>query len=291
MKQQPNVAEALASRILVLDGSMGVMLQQRNLTEARFRGESLAHHPTPLKGNNDILCLTAPDIVREIHAQYLEAGADIIETNTFNGTALSQKEYGTDHLVREINLAGARLARAEADRYATPSRPRFVAGSMGPTGLSASLPSDVNDPSARSISFAEMAEAFALQASALIDGGVDMLLIETIFDALNAKAAAAGARKAMMERNREIPLILSITVSDSSGRILSGHTPEAFLAVMQNVRPLAVGFNCSAGPAALASTCVGWPPPRPFTPFSTLMPACPMRWAVTPTLPHASSKP
>lgn len=240
-------------RVLVLDGSMGVMIQRLSLSEDRFRGERFAAHPVPLKGNNDILCLTCPEAVRSIHRQYLESGADIIETNTFNATSLSQKEYGTAHLVREINLAGARLARAEADRFSTGSRPRFVAGSIGPTGFAASLSSDINDPSARSVSFNDMRDAFAEQAGALIDGGVDMLLIETVFDVLNAKAAVAGARHAMAQRGLEVPLVLSMTVSDSSGRLLSGHTPEAFLSIMEYARPLAVGFNCSAGPGPLSA--------------------------------------
>ena len=246
------LAEALSNRVLVLDGSMGVMIQHLSLSEADFRGEQFREHPVPLKGDNDILCLTAPDVVAGIHRRYLEAGADIIETNTFNATVLSQQEYGTQHLVEAINRAGAQLARAEADRFSTPERPRFVAGSMGPTGHAASLSSDINDQAARSVDFVQMSHAFEQQAGALIDGGVDLLLIETIFDALNAKAAIAGARRAMAARGVEVPLVLSITVSDTSGRILSGHTPEAFLSIVEHARPLAVGFNCSAGPASLA---------------------------------------
>ncbi len=244
--------DALNNRVLVLDGSMGVMIQLQSLSESEFRGALLQNHTAELKGNNDILCLTAPEVVASIHRQYLEAGADIIETNTFNATVLSQREYGTEHLVEEINRAGAQLARAEADRYSTTDRPRFVAGSIGPTGFAASLSSDINDQGARSVDFAQMSDAFEQQAGALIDGGVDFLLIETIFDALNAKAAIAGARRAMAKRGADVPIALSITVSDTSGRILSGHTPEAFLAIVESARPLAVGFNCSAGPASLA---------------------------------------
>ncbi len=239
-------------RVLLLDGSMGVMIQSKGLGENDFRGSLLSEHPQPLKGNNDILCLTSPEVIAGIHREYLEAGADIIETNTFNATRLSQKEYSTDHLVRQINTAGAQIARREADRYSTPERPRFVAGSIGPTGIASSMSADINDPASRPIEFAEMSEAFEEQAGALIDGGVDMLLIETIFDSLNAKAAIDGAKRAMRQRNTEIPLILSMTVSDRSGRLLSGHTAEAFLAIIAHAAPLAVGFNCSAGPTGLA---------------------------------------
>ncbi len=230
-------------RVLLLDGSMGVMIQSKGLGENDFRGSLLSEHPQPLKGNNDILCLTSPEVIAGIHREYLEAGADIIETNTFNATRLSQKEYSTDHLVRQINTAGAQIARREADRYSTPERPRFVAGSIGPTGIASSMSADINDPASRPIEFAEMSEAFEEQAGALIDGGVDMLLIETIFDSLNAKAAIDGAKRAMRQRNTEIPLILSMTVSDRSGRLLSGHTAEAFLAIIAHAAPLAVGFN------------------------------------------------
>ncbi len=248
-----NINRYLKERVLLLDGSMGVMIQRRQLAEERFRGLRFRSHKLPLKGNNDILCLSAPDVVSDIHRQYLEAGADIIETNTFNATSLSQREYGTEQLVKEINLAGARLARIEADRYSTPDRKRFVAGSIGPTGYSASLSPDVNDPAARNVDFDTLSDSFYEQAGALIDGGVDMLLIETTFDALNAKAAIDGARRAMDERNVDIPVIVSATVSDSSGRLLSGHTPDAFLSTIDYARPLAVGFNCSAGPSGLAS--------------------------------------
>lgn len=246
------LSDLTKERVLVLDGSMGVMIQRLSLSEDDFRGSRFADHPQALRGNNDILCLSRPEAVADIHRQYLEAGADIIETNTFNSTTLSQREYGTESLVRELNLAGARIARTEADRYSTPSRPRFVAGSIGPTGFAASLPTDINDPAARAVSFADLSDAFEEQAGALIDGGVDILLIETVFDSLNAKAAIAGVRRALEQRNVDIPLIVSITISDVSGRLLSGHTPEAFLSTVAYARPFAVGFNCSAGPASLA---------------------------------------
>ncbi len=243
----------LAGRVLILDGSMGVMIQRLELSESIFRGERFRNHPTDLSGNNDILVLTSPDTIRHIHRAYLESGADIIETNTFNATTLSQAAYGTESVVDEINLAGARLAREEADRIMRedPSRPRFVAGSIGPTGYSASFSPDVNDPAARSISFDDLSDVFMRQAASLIDGGVDMILIETIFDALNAKAAADGVRRAMSSRGVDLPVLLSMTVSDTSGRLLSGHTPEAFASIMSYTVPDAVGFNCSAGPSHL----------------------------------------
>lgn len=247
-----SLLNALNDRILVLDGSMGVMIQHLNLNENEFRGELLATHPTPLKGNNDILVLTRPEAIAQIHRSYLEAGADIIETNSFNANAISQREYGTSHLVHDINLAASRLARREADRFtALDGKPRFVAGSVGPTGMAASLSSDVNDPSSRDITFNQLKEAFAEQMSALIDGGVDLLLIETIFDALNAKAAIAGASDAMMQSRRNVPLILSFTLSDASGRLLSGHAIESILTLAAHAKPLAIGFNCSAGPEGL----------------------------------------
>ena len=188
-KTRQNLTDLLSHQVLLLDGSMGVMIQSKNLDESKFRGLLLESHPQALKGNNDILCITAPEIIASIHRDYLEAGADIIETNTFNATILSQKEYGTDHLVDEINYAGAQIAKLEAERYSTALHPRFVAGSMGPTGIAASMSADINDPASRSITYTEMADAFCRQAKALIKGGVDILLIETIFDSLNAKAA------------------------------------------------------------------------------------------------------
>lgn len=249
---KPTITERMNGRVMLLDGSMGVMIQRLQLTEQQFRGDRFAQHPIALRGNNDLLCLTRPDAIRKIHRDYLEAGADIIETNTFNATSLSQKEYQTADLIREINIAGARLAREEADRMSTPEHPRYVAGSMGPTGLAASISADVSDPASRNVTFEEMAEAFSEQAEALIEGGVDMLLIETIFDALNAKAAIEGARRAIKKRNTDTPMALSITVSDASGRMLSGHTPEAFLTIVRQASPMALGFNCSAGPAGLS---------------------------------------
>lgn len=248
-----NINELLKEKILILDGSMGVMLQRLNLNEADFRGERFKSHPVNLSGNNDILCLTQPEKVSEIHRNYLEAGADIIETNTFNAQALSQHEYGCEDLVEEINMRGAALARAEADRYmqAHPGEKKFVAGSVGPTAVSASLPADVNDPGARLTDHATLKAAYLSQMRALIRGGVDLLLIETVFDILNAKAAVSAAHEAMQAEGRELPVIVSATVSDTSGRLLSGQTVEAFMAAISYARPLAVGLNCSAGPQHL----------------------------------------
>lgn len=248
------LTEALKHRVLLLDGSTGVVLQQRKLTESQIRGRRFQTHTHPLASNLDILCLSRPETVAEIHREYLEAGADIIETNSFNANALSQKEYATEHLVREINLAAARIARREADRFTAMNReqPRFVAGSIGPTAHSASLPVDVDNPAARTVDFDTLVNAYSEQAAALVEGGVDMLLIETIFDPLNAKAAAMGARKAFRLTGQEVPLIFSATLSDASGRLLTGHTVEAFLATVAHFRPIALGFNCSAGPAGLA---------------------------------------
>lgn len=233
-----SLASALRQGVSVLDGSMGVMLQRL--------GRS---------GNFDALCLSEPELIADIHRRYLEAGADIIETNTFNSNRLSQRAYGMEGLVGELNRAGARIARREVDRATAidPTRPRFVAGSMGPTGVSASISADVEDPAARSVTFAELAEAYAEQAYALIEGGVDVLLVETAFDLLNAKAAVSGIAEANSRLNSEVPFILSMTVSEASGRLLSGHTPQAVLAAVAEFRPLALGFNCSAGPASLAA--------------------------------------
>ena len=249
------IQQAISERVLVLDGAMGVMIQGLGLSEADFRGERFKDHPTALKGNNDILVLTRPEAISAIHRAYLEAGADIIETNSFNANALSQSEYATEHLVGEINREAARLARAEADRFTalTPQRPRFVAGSIGPTGVSASLPSNVNDPAHRDVDFPRLAEAFREQAAGLIEGGVDLLQIETAYDALNVKAAVSGVRKAMKDAGREVPIIISTTISDASGRLLSGHSIEAFLALVDYAKPLALGFNCSAGPEGLTA--------------------------------------
>ncbi|MDE5632983.1 MAG: homocysteine S-methyltransferase family protein [Muribaculaceae bacterium] len=258
--------EALCKRVLVLDGSMGVMLQRKGLNEVAVRGRRFRNHLQPLVSNLDILCLSRPEVVAEVHRGYLDAGADIIETNTFNANALSQREFGTVHLVEEINRAGARIACEEVSRAmdADPSRPRFVAGSMGPTAMSASLSVDVNDPAGRVVDFDTLAAAYEEQARGLVDGGVDMLLIETSYDLLNLKAACIGSQRAMAALGRKVPLVLSITVSDTSGRLLSGHTPEAFLRAVAHFKPLAVGFNCGGGPKSLAAHLRGLAAKAPF---------------------------
>lgn len=243
--------QALKDRLLILDGSTGVEFQRRGLSESEVRGRRFMTHTRQLASNFDILCLSRPEIVAEVHRNYLEAGADIIETNTFNSNRLSQSEYGTSGLVREINRTGAAIARAEANRYSRPGKERYVAGSVGPTALSASLPVDVDDPAARAVDFDTLAEAYTDQMAGLIEGGVDFLLIETVFDLLNAKAAAEGALRAMEETGRKVSVVYSFTISDRSGRILSGHTPEAILATIAPFSPAAVGFNCSAGPEGL----------------------------------------
>lgn len=243
------IQEQVARRILILDGAMGTMIQKYNLSEADFRGTRFTQQTGQMKGNNDLLCLTAPHIVQDIHRKYLEAGADIIETNTFNAQRISMADYQVQDCCREINLAAAKLARALADEYTrmNPDKPRFVAGSVGPTNKTCSMSPDVNNPAFRAITFDELVEAYEEQMSALIEGGVDALLIETIFDSLNAKAAVFAACEAMKTAGREVPLMLSITVSDTAGRTLSGQTLDAFLASVQHAPVFSIGLNCSFG--------------------------------------------
>ncbi len=253
--RQEQLFRALERRILVLDGAMGTMIQARALTEEEFRGERLRAHPTPLKGNNDLLTLTRPDVVAAIHRAYFEAGADIAETNTFNSNAISQADYGTQGLVRELNLEGARLARRVADEFTAREpgggggggRPRFVAGILGPTNRTASLSPDVNDPGSRNVTFDDLAATYAEQAEALLDGGADLLMVETVFDTLNCKAALFAVRDVMERRGADVPLMISATITDKSGRTLSGQTLEAFWNSVRHARPLAVGLNCSLG--------------------------------------------
>lgn len=241
--------QLINERILVLDGAMGTMIQQYNLSEADFRGERFKDLSGLLKGNNDMLCLTRPDVIEEIHRKYLEAGADIIETNTFNATAVSMADYHMQAYCREINLAAARLARKIADEYTarTPEKPRFVAGSVGPTNKTCSMSPDVNNPAFRALTFDELSEAYREQMEALLEGGVDAILIETIFDTLNAKAAVLAAETAMQNLGRKVPLMLSVTVSDVAGRTLSGQTLDAFLASVQHADIFSIGLNCSFG--------------------------------------------
>lgn len=241
--------DIIERRILILDGAMGTMIQRYGLREEDFRGEKFASHNVRLEGNNDLLVLSRPDVIAAIHRDYLEAGADIIETCTFNAQRISQEEYHTTEHIRAINLAAARIARAEADRMTqqTPDKPRFVAGSIGPTGKSASLSPDVENPAQRAVSFDTLREAYAEQIDALIDGGVDMLLIETVFDTLNAKAALVAAEEAFARHGIRLPIMLSVTIADLSGRILSGQTLEALMASVKHFDLFSIGLNCSFG--------------------------------------------
>ncbi|RAK67935.1 methionine synthase [Hymenobacter edaphi] len=241
------LADLLRQRVLVLDGAMGTMIQRHQLTEEDFRGARFADHPKPLRGNNDLLCLTRPDVVRGIHAEYFAAGADIVETNTFSGTTVAQADYALEHIVYELNYEAARLARSAADEYSTPERPRFVAGAIGPTNRTASLSPDVNRPGFRAITFDELAEAYHEQVRGLIDGGSDALLIETIFDTLNAKAALFAAQRFFDEGGRVVPIMISGTITDASGRTLSGQTVEAFWNSMRHLPILSIGLNCALG--------------------------------------------
>jgi 5-methyltetrahydrofolate--homocysteine methyltransferase len=248
--------QAVKNRILILDGAMGTMIQRYTLTEEDFRTPALKDHPKSLKGNNDLLSLSRPDIIRAIHKEYLEAGSDIIETNTFSGTTIAQEDYGLSHLAYTINFESAKIAREVADAFsaANPDKPRFVAGAMGPTNRTASISPDVNDPGYRAITFDQLAEAYAEQVRGLLDGGSDIILVETIFDTLNAKAALYAIQEVYEERAipldpREggIPIMISGTITDASGRTLSGQTTEAFLISVSHVPLFSVGLNCALG--------------------------------------------
>jgi 5-methyltetrahydrofolate--homocysteine methyltransferase len=237
----------LGERIVILDGAMGTMIQRWKLGEEAFRNDALRDHPKDLKGNNDLLVLTRPDVIRTIHEQYLAAGSDIIETNTFGSTRVAQEDYGLGHLAYEMNVAAARLAREACAAYSTPDKPRFAAGALGPTPRTASISPDVNDPGARNVSFDELREAYLEQARGLLDGGVDLFLVETIFDTLNAKAAIFALDELMESTGERLPVIISGTVTDASGRILSGQTVTAFWHSVRHARPIAVGLNCALG--------------------------------------------
>jgi 5-methyltetrahydrofolate--homocysteine methyltransferase len=241
--------DAAVRRILIMDGAMGTMIQRYKLDEADYRGQRFADHPKPVKGNNDLLVLTRPEAIAAIHDGYLAAGADIISTNSFNAQRISLADYGMEDLTFELNLAAAKLARASADaaEETTPDRPRFVAGAMGPTNRTASISPDVNNPGFRGITFDELVEAYGEQARGLIEGGADILLIETVFDTLNAKAAGFGTLQVFDELGVEVPLIVSGTITDRSGRTLSGQTPEAFYFSIRHLKPFAVGLNCALG--------------------------------------------
>lgn len=244
-----NISDLLKERVLVLDGAMGTMIQRYTLTEDDFRGDRFTDSNVELKGNNDILSLTRPDIIQEIHEEYLEAGADIIETNTFSGTSIAQADYELQNIVYELNFESARIAKEACIKYTdqNPEKPRFVAGAIGPTNKTASLSPDVNRPEYRAITFDQLAEAYKDQARGLLDGGVDALLIETIFDTLNAKAALYGISELFDEIGKEVPLMISGTITDKSGRTLSGQTLEAFLISLSHMPLLSIGLNCSFG--------------------------------------------
>jgi 5-methyltetrahydrofolate--homocysteine methyltransferase len=247
------IQDLLKQRILIIDGAMGTMIQRHTLEEKDFRGERFKDHPFPLKGNNDILSITRPDIIKDIHRQYFEAGADIIETNTFSGTSIAQADYHLESIIYELNFQAAKIAREVADEFTArePHKPRFVAGSMGPTNKTASLSPDVNNPGFRAITFDELVVAFKEQAKGLIDGGADVLLLETIIDTLNVKAALFGIQELFDEIGSELPIMVSGTITDASGRTLSGQTTEAFLISVSHVPLLSIGLNCALGAAAL----------------------------------------
>jgi 5-methyltetrahydrofolate--homocysteine methyltransferase len=237
----------LSERILILDGAMGTMIQQRHLTEADYRGDAFCHHSHELKGDNDALTLTRPDVIADIHDAYLDAGADIIETNTFGATTIAQSDYALENDVYEMNLQSAQLARRCADKFSTDDKPRFVAGSIGPTNRTASISPDVADPSQRNISFDQLVVAYRAAIDGLAAGGADLLLIETVFDTLNAKAALYAAESFFDEKGERLPVMVSGTITDASGRTLSGQTVEAFWNSVRPYQPLAVGLNCALG--------------------------------------------
>ena len=239
--------EILKTRIAILDGAMGTMIQRFKLTEADYRGERFKDFPKDVKGNNELLSLTRPDVIRDIHEGYLAAGADMIETNTFGATTVAQADYDMQHLVREMNLQSAKLARAACDKFSTPDKPRFVVGALGPTPKTASISPDVNDAGARNVTFEELRAAYYEQVEALVEGGSDVLLVETIFDTLNAKAALFAIEEFFEASGQRLPLIISGTVTDASGRILSGQTVTAFWHSVRHAQPLAIGLNCALG--------------------------------------------
>ena len=248
MTKQKEITAALAQRILVLDGAMGTMIQGHKLQEADFRGAQFAAWEKPLKGNNDLLNLTQPAIIESIHAEYLAAGADIISTNSFNSNRISMADYGMEKLSFDLNLAAAQVARRAADRFSTHDRPRFVAGAIGPTSRTASMSPEVNDPGFRNITFDQLVESYYEAIDGQVQGGADLLLIETIFDTLNAKAAIFACEKYFGDKNTRLPLMISGTITDASGRTLSGQTTEAFWNSVRHANPLSIGLNCALGP-------------------------------------------
>jgi 5-methyltetrahydrofolate--homocysteine methyltransferase len=249
MSTETTIKDILSKRIMIIDGAMGTMIQKYNLSEEQYRGERFKNIEQLVKGNNDLLVLTQAHIISEIHGQFLEAGADIIETNTFNAQSISMADYNMTELVREINLEAAKIAKKIANEYtlSNPEKPRFVAGAIGPTNRTASLSPDVNQPGYRAVTFSDLCEAYSEQIIALIDGGVDLLLVETIFDTLNAKAALFAINTIKEERQLDIPVMVSGTITDASGRTLSGQTPEAFWNSLSHANLLSIGLNCALG--------------------------------------------
>ncbi|MGW8206592.1 MAG: homocysteine S-methyltransferase family protein [Hyphomicrobiaceae bacterium] len=252
MKTKPSAAaleKAATERILIIDGAMGTMIQKRKPTEETYRGKRFKDWPMDVKGNNDLLVLTQPGMIREIHGEYLEAGADIIETNTFNAQVISMADYGMEELAYEMNVEAAKIARQAADKWTlkTPDKPRFVAGAVGPTNRTASISPKVNDPGFRNVDFDELRAAYKEQVLGLIEGGADIILIETIFDTLNAKAAGFATLEAFEEKGMRLPIMLSGTITDRSGRTLSGQTAEAFWYSLRHLKPFSVGLNCALG--------------------------------------------
>ncbi|PKV49634.1 5-methyltetrahydrofolate--homocysteine methyltransferase [Aquimarina sp. MAR_2010_214] len=243
------IYKILEERILVLDGAMGTMLQRHKFTEEDFRGERFKDWPVPVQGNNDLLSITQPEAIKEVHRLYFEAGADIVETNTFSGTTIAMADYEMEDLVYELNYQSAKIAKEVADELTEkePHKPRFVAGSIGPTNRTASMSPDVNDPGYRAVTFDELRIAYKQQVEALLDGGVDILLVETVFDTLNAKAALFAIEEVKDERGIDVPIMISGTITDASGRTLSGQTAEAFLISVSHIPMLSVGFNCALG--------------------------------------------
>ena len=239
--------EILKQRIVILDGAMGTMIQRYKLTEADYRGTRFTEHHVDVKGNNELLLLTHPDVIREIHEQYLAAGADLIETNTFGATSVAQEDYDMAELAYEMNVVAAQIARAACDQYSTPDKPRFVAGAFGPTPRTASISPDVNDPGARNIDYEQLRAAYYEQGKGLLDGGADVFLVETIFDTLNAKAALFAIEQLFEDTGERLPVLISGTVTDASGRILSGQTVEAFWYSLRHAKPLTFGLNCALG--------------------------------------------
>jgi 5-methyltetrahydrofolate--homocysteine methyltransferase len=245
--------DAMSNRILILDGAMGTMIQQYKFEEEDYRGERFKDWHVLIKGNNDLLSLTKPDVIREIHSQFLASGADIIETNTFNATTISMDDYEMASLSREINIESAKLARTVCDEFSAqdPSKPRYVAGVLGPTSKTCSISPDVNDPGYRNITFDKLVEAYVESTLALIEGGVDLILIETIFDTLNAKAASFAVEEAFEQAGVTLPVMISGTITDASGRTLSGQTTEAFYNSIRHIKPISIGLNCALGPDLL----------------------------------------